>query len=147
MTTQQVAEALEAWATDTVDGLSSYGHQPEELAKALPLVICEVKRNRVTKTDADLPGGAYQQVNVRTWNASLMLLVSPDPTWTASTQLYAMVDALGAALRADSTLGGRVAMAAPVYDATYDPPEVEHSDGTVARMATFLFTVGERVEA
>lgn len=145
MTTIEIAAALEAWAAETT-GANAYDHPPEQLDKALPLVACEIQRAGRVGDDRQLPERAYQQHDLRVWRADLILLVAPDPAWTASQALYQMVDDLAAALAADRTLGGRVEVASPMWEASFDPPEVEYPDGTVARQATFSIVVGESVE-
>lgn len=149
MNTADVATALEAWAVESVPELHSYEHAPATLDEALPLVVAEVQGDRlVDARTAGFSASAYQQTLMRVWDASLLLLVqpgrTPDETWVASQKLYEFVDALGGALRTDHTLGGRVEAASPLYTASYDPPEVQYADGTVARAATLRVNVGEQ---
>lgn len=149
MDTKDVALACEQWAAATA-AFNSYEHAPRELLEALPLVVSEVKGDRVVEAAAAQGMGqlAYQQTYMRVWSVELLLLVqpgnTPEETWTATQTLSVAVDKLGAALRGpDKTLGGRVDVASPLYEASYDPPEVEYADGTVARAATFRMNVGE----
>jgi len=145
MTTKDIALQLEAWVAD-VTGFSSYPDEPRSIQKALPLVISEVLAQRVTMDpEPKLPGiGNYQQQILKVWEMQLMLMVDPTGnTWNASQALYDAIDALETSVKKDPTLSGRVYIASPLTDTSYDPPEVEHADGTVARQATFLITVGE----
>jgi len=144
MRTAEVAEAIEEWAASVVDGLNTVATQPEQLSQALPLVICEVTQ-KVRRNAGEMPKLQYQQTAVRRWTATLLLLVAPVDPWTASAQLYDMVDDLETALVRDPTLGQRVPLATTDFDASFQPPEVEHDDGTVARAATMTLTIGEQV--
>lgn len=143
--TTALAQAVEAWAAG-VAGFNSEAHQPTVLAEALPLVICEIKGDARAERAPQIPGlGPYEQTLVRSRTAELLLMVPPEPSWTASQLLYDAVDLLAGALKADQTLGARVHMASKRYDASYDPPEIRHQDGTVARAARFVMYVGELV--
>jgi hypothetical protein len=142
--TVDVATELEEWAASIVPGLNTFPNQPPQLSQALPIVLCEVRSKRRRKT-GEMPRLQYQQTAVRLWVVALMLMVAPEPAWTASQALYGMVDDLEDALVRDPTLGGRVPIAEKDMDASFDPPEVEHADGTVARVATMNLTIGEQV--
>lgn len=146
--TTDVAQAVEAWAADVTE-FNSYEHAPKSLGEALPVVIAEVQSDRVVKADSDLKFSGYQQLFMRIWEVELMLLTepgtNPDETWAASQNLYAAVDALGASLVEDPTLSERVESATPTYRASYDPPELEHTDGTVARVATVIVNIGKTI--
>lgn len=146
MITRAIAKACEEWAAAAANLNSSFDHPPEQINKALPLVIAEVQAKRRQKTPQEFQERAYQQATMRVWDVELTLLVSPDPAWTASQTLYDMIDALEDALFVDVTLGGRVNFAMKTVDASFDPPEVEFSDGTAARQATFQMTIGELAE-
>ncbi len=147
MDTLEMIQAVEAWAVATVPALSSYAHAPEQLSEALPMVLAEVQTDAVSDTEGQLPGMAkYQQTFIRAWSVDLIILSPPDPAWTASQALYGYVDALGAALLAEVVLDDNVVMA-QFYVASYDPPEVEYADGTVARQVTVRVTVGETIGA
>lgn len=146
--TLEVAQGVEAWASSVIPVLNTYASAPEELDKALPLAISEVINDNVSSDDGSLPGmGAYQQTNLRFWEIDLVLLVTPEPRWTASHVLYGYVDELGKSLRKDPRLGGRVEAASPYYNASYDPPEVEYQDGTIARQVTIRLVVGTTLDA
>jgi hypothetical protein len=142
--TGDIALAVEAWATSVVPELNSYPTTPVSIREAMPLVVADIKTDRISSSD--LGKYQYQQVAIRLWAVDLLIMVLPVDPWTDSRRLYDMVDALTAALRRDSTMGNRVPIASPQYDANYDPPEVEHADGTVARAATLRVTVGEQLE-
>lgn len=145
LSTTDLALALEAWAAATC-GFNTEEHQPTVLSEALPLVICEIKSDDRSERATQIPRlGPYEQTLVRMRTAELQLMVDPEPSWTASQGLYVAVDALAAALREDDTLGERVHMASKRYGASYDPPEIQHQDGTVARLARFTMYVGELV--
>lgn len=145
-TTPEIIAAVEAWAVATVPELNSYDSPPEELDQAMPLAIAEVVRDELKTADETLLSkGQYQQTFLRVHSVDLVLLVNPNPAWTASEALYQMVDVLTKALRRDSSLGDRVHGASPLYDASYEPPEVEYADGTVARQVTINLTIGTTV--
>lgn len=146
MFTTDIAKACEEWAAEAAGLNSSFDYPPESLNKALPLVIAEVQRKVRNSRPPNFPNRVFQHTTLRIWTVELTLLVSPDPAWTASQSLYTQIDSLEDALFQDATLGGRVAFAETEVDASFDPPEVEFTDGTVARQATFLMTVGELVE-
>lgn len=145
MNTLEVIQIVEAWAVETVPDLSSYDHPPEELDQALPMVLAEVITNAQADANQQLPGMAqYQHTFIRTWAIDLIVLISPDPAWTASHTLYGYVDALHDAVTEGVRLGDNVVMS-QFYTASYDPPEVQLNDGTVARQVTFRVTVGETI--
>lgn len=140
MDTNELALAVEAWAAEASDDLNSYEHAPNELAKAMPLVLAEIKTDTVAE-------GKYEQAYMRVRGYELLFMVqpgeTPDETWAASQLLSGYIDTLGERLRLDPTLGGRVEVASPLYSASYDPAEMEYADGTVARVVTMRIDVGE----
>lgn len=145
--TEQLAVNMEEWAA-AVLSINTVEHPPTSLSQALPLVVGEVLADRRSDREAKTPGIApYQQVLVRARDVVLLLMVSPEPSWDATRALYGYVDELAESLRLDPTLGGRVHQASTLYEASYDPPEVEYQDGTVARAATFQLTVSELIGA
>jgi hypothetical protein len=149
MRTSDLADAVEAWAVATVPALSALDHAPNDLLESLPIAICEVVRKR--RSESQVGGGGefqqmnYQQTAVRSWTVNLMILVKPDPDWDASKELYSITDDLEEALTKDHTLGGRVEAATPEHEASFEPAEVEWTDGTIARAATMRFTIGEMI--
>lgn len=144
--TKDLALALEAWAAGVI-GFNTEAHEPTSLAEALPIVICEVKDDVRAAKSSNLPGlGQYEQTLVRARTAELMLLHHPEPSWTASQNLYDAVDELAVSITRDPTLGQRVHVASKYYEASYDPPEIQYQDGTRARFATFRMFVGELVK-
>lgn len=146
MRTKDLATSMESWAAEVLT-FNTYEHQPNSIAKALPLVLCEIQDDERAASNAQLTEiSNFQQALVRGRVAELLLMIDPEPTWTASQILYDAVDDLAESIRRDSTLGGRVYKASPFYTARYTPPEVRHADGTIARVATFRVTVGELVE-
>lgn len=148
MTTLSVIQAVESWAVTAAPGLSSYDFPPEELTTALPMVLAEVQQEVVSdQADKIAPGTPqYQQTYLRVWEIDLILLTSPDPAWTASHSLYDIVDALDLALRKGVVLDDNVVMA-QFHTTSFDPPEVEYADGTIARQATFSVTVAQPIGA
>jgi hypothetical protein len=146
LTTEEVALALEEWASTVRPTLNTFPNDPGELSKALPLVLCEIKGDRIRRAEDVFPEYKFQQTEVRVWTPELLILEDPDPAWTASQNLYAHVDGLGAALRTQGLIGG-VLLKSKYYESSYDPPEVEHDDGTVARAVTMRVTVGEQIGA
>lgn len=147
MTTEQVAKAAEAWAVSVIDELNSYEHAPRSLLQAMPLVIAEVQRKTHRQTNVTESGFqqySYQQTTLNEWNVDLLFLVDPSDAWTASQVLYQMTDKLGDALVNDPTLGQRVGFTANDYETSFDPPEFEYADGTIARAATMSIVIGEQ---
>lgn len=148
MRTKDLATSLEQWAAENTV-FEHYEHMPQSIDKALPLVICEIQDDSRRADNPDLPElSGFQQAYVRGRVAELLLMSDPETpdSWTASQVLYDAVDDLAVALRDDPTLGGRVKQASPYYTASYNPPVVQHADGTIARVARFRITVGELVE-
>lgn len=146
LTTEQLATRVDQWAAEAL-GINTVEHEPDSLANALPLVVSAIKRDGRTSADPSLPGlGAYQQTYVRYRGVEMLLLVTPEPTWDATKLLYGYVDTLAESILRDRTLGGRVHTTSPLYEAGYDPPEVQYQDGTVARAATMTITIGEVTE-
>lgn len=146
-TTTEIAQAMEDWATSVIPDLNAYEHAPRSLLKAMPLVIAEVQRKQhqeLTTTQGDFQQYKFQQTSVNVWNVNLLLLVDPADAWTASQTLYDMTDTLGSEIEKDMTLGQRVGFASKDYEVSFDPPEFEYADGTIARVATMSIVVGEQ---
>lgn len=147
MDTPTLATNLEEWAAEVL-GINTFDHMADSLDKQLPLVVCEMQTDRRAVSDPQLPGvGSYQQTLIRARRAELLLMFSPDDSQLATNTLQGYVDQLGAALKREPTLGGRVHTASAFYEASYNPPLVRHEDGTIARAARFQFTIGEPQEA
>jgi hypothetical protein len=147
MTTVEVAKAAEAWAVSVIDDLNSYEHAPRSILQAMPLVIAEVQRKQHREINVSGSGFqqySYQQTAVNEWNVDLLFLVDPSDAWNASQVLYQMTDKLGDALGKDLTLGQRVDFASGDYEISFDPPEFEYADGTIARAATMSIVIGEQ---
>lgn len=147
MTTEEVARAAEAWAASVIPGLNSYEHAPRSLIQALPLVLAEVQRKLHQHLDVSEGGfqqHKFQQTSVNSWEVILLFLVDPADSWTASQILYSMTDTLGNELGKDPTLGERVSFASKDYEVSFDPPEFEYADGTIARAATMTIIVGDQ---
>lgn len=141
METRDIALGVEAWAADLL-AINSYPEPPSSLGQALPLVMAEVTGDRVVQADARFQN--YQQTLMRVWSVDMVILIAPQPEWDASQALYGYVDKISKDLRTNKTLGGRVPAVTPTYEASYDPPEVEYTDGTVARQVTVRLNVGEQ---
>lgn len=147
MTTEEVAKAAEAWAVSKINNLNSYEHAPHSLTQAMPLVIAEVQRKRhqnLEVSESNFQQYQFQQTSVSIWDVDLLFLVDPADAWTASQTLYDMTDRLGDELSVDQTLGERVSFASEDYEVSFDPPEFEYADGTIARVATMTITVGHQ---
>lgn len=147
MTTEEVAKATEAWAADVIPDLNSYEHAPRSILQAMPIVIAEVQRKEhqdLNVSESGFQQYSFQQTAINVWNVDLLFLVDPSDAWTASQVLYNMTDTLGEAIAADQTLGQRVSFASSDYEVSFDPPEFEYADGTIARVATMSIVVGEQ---
>jgi len=145
MNSTEVAQACEAWAVNNIEGLHSYEHMPRSLAQALPLVIGEIqnkKRQSINTTEPQFQQYSFQQTAVIVWDVDLLFMIDPSDSWTASQTLYDMTDTLGDLLEKDPTLGGLVNFASEDYEVSFTPPEYEHADGTIARVATMSIVVG-----
>ena len=146
LTTTQLADAVDAWVAETL-AINTFNHQANRLSENLPLVVSSIQTDARAAANPAFPHlGNYQQTFVRTRVVEVLLLVEPEPSWDATQLLYGYVDTLAAAILRDDSLGGRVHTTSKLYDASYDPPEVEYSDGTVARAATMTLTIGEVTE-
>lgn len=146
MRTEELANAVEAWAVATIPALSSFPIAPGEISKAFPVVICEAKNKHRSTRGGDFARQQYQQTAIRSWQVELLILVDPEPDEEATKILYGYVDDLEEALTRDYTLGGRVeAASSDQVEASFEPAEVEYSDGTIARAATMRFDVGEMI--
>jgi hypothetical protein len=142
-----VAQAVEAWAKAIVPELNTYDFAPRSLLQALPLALAEVQRKthqELSTTEPNFQKYKFQQTSVDVWSVDLLILIDPSDAWAASQTLYTMTDTLGAAMDKDVTLGNRVGFASKDYDVSFDPPEFEYSDGTIARVATMSITVGQQ---
>lgn len=147
MTTEQIAAAVEAWAASVIPDLNTYDHAPRNLLQAMPLVLAEVQRKQhqeLNVTESNFQQYHFQQTSVDIWSVDLIILVDPSDSWTASQTLYQMTDTLGNALNSDPTLGQRISFASGDYEISFDPPEFEYADGTIARVATMSIVVGEQ---
>lgn len=147
MTTEQIALAVEAWAVSVIPELNSYEHAPRSILQAMPLVIAEVQRKaheELSVSEAVFQQHKFQQTSVNTWNVDLLVMVDPADPWNASKILYNMTDTLGDSIAHDPSLGQRVSFASGDYEVSFDPPEFEYADGTIARVATLSITVGEQ---
>jgi hypothetical protein len=113
----------------------------------MPIVLSEVKRKQhqeLTTTESGFQQYQFQQTSVNVWTVDLLILVDPTDPWNASQVLYNYTDTLGDALHKDLTLGGRVGFCSGDYEVSFDPPEFEYADGTIARAATLSIVVGEQ---
>lgn len=147
MTTEDIAKATEAWAASVIVDLNSYEHAPRSILQAMPLVIAEVQRKQHEEVNINESGFqqyGFQQTSINTWNVDLLFLVDPADAWNASKVLYQMTDTLGDAIAKDPTLGQRVSFTSGDYETSFDPPEFEYADGTIARAATMSIIVGEQ---
>lgn len=145
MTTTQVRDAIEAWAAATTSA-NTYDAKPARITESLPVVIGFIDRDYITATPPDDLGPGYDQRDLRVYEATLWLLVDPEPAATAETALNTMVDQLVDALGADRTLGNRIWKASRRHDARYQG-EVEYEDGGIARQVEMKITVANPLEA
>lgn len=143
-----VVKGVESWVVGVIPALiSSFSVPPEELDKTLPLVIAAIRSDSLNEEDASLPGTAqFEQTLLRLWTIDVVIMVKPDPVTAQTEALYGYVDALGGSLRGGVSLSDKVVLS-HLYDASYDPPEVEYDDGTIARQVTISVVVGETVGA
>lgn len=146
--TKVLLTKLEAWAEEaaSAEGVTAYPQEPPNYSDAFPLVAGAIQRDEEQESSRNFSEQGYEQLHIQFVTVDLHVLTAPDPAWTADQLLYDIVDSLKAALRRDQSLNKRVEMASRLYEVTYDG-EVQTADGTVARMATFRITVGQRVEA
>lgn len=145
MTTQEIAEGLEAWAAD-VSEVNAYPNEPPNYHAAMPIVAARIVLDREANVSPDFPDEEYEQTNVQAVEVELAILVDPEPEWTSDQALYAIVDDLKTALKSDPTLGQRVDRASKEYEVNYDG-EVQTADGTRANMARFTIAIANRVGA
>jgi hypothetical protein len=146
----QVADALVAWAIDTLPDLQgTYDHDPDSKTQPLPDLAASVASEETRASDptlglpiADL---GIEQATLHSLRASLLLMVDPGDAGAATEQLQSFVRDLRKAVEADRTLGGRVPAVSPYIQASYEPPFVEFDDGTKGRAATFLLVIAELI--
>lgn len=144
--TKDIATKLEAWAASvTQPVLNTYPENPEDLVKALPLVVCDIERKRKVAAEGGMAQYQHEQRDLRVWVARLTVMVATDPSWDRTRELYDLTDQMETALTRDKTLGGRVEAAAPRVEVEF-PGELEHPSGLVALGAFFSVTVGESAE-
>lgn len=147
MTTEEIAAAVEAWAVSVIPSLNTYDFAPRSLAKALPIALAEVQRKQhqeVNLTESNFQQYKFQQTSINIWTVNLLVLIDPSDAWNASKTLYEMTDSLGDAILKDPTLGQRVSFTSEDYEVSFDPPEFEYADGTIARVATMSIVVGDQ---
>jgi hypothetical protein len=143
--TKTIATELEAWAAESVTGLSAYPQDPAELTLPLPTAACDIQRKRRSSVEPEFGEYEHEQRTLRLWTARLVIMVQPTPEWQQAQELYDIVDALEEELLRDRTLGNRVEASSPDVDVEF-PGEVEHNSGVVALAAYFTITVGESAE-
>lgn len=146
MTSQQVADALVAWARATCPEIATgYAYPPAAKPGALPDVAAEDRRVLIRSDDDRFPRRSYEQTRLRVFEMELSFMVEADPPDTATNTLRSFSDRLFAAVLKDNTLGGRVPSAAEEVTATFDPIFVEFEDGVRGRVMTIEMAVGEEV--
>lgn len=143
--TKDIAYKLEAWAASVSNPpLNTYPDNPEDLARAFPLVVCDINRRRRVEESSDMSQYQNEQRDVRIWVARLTVMVDPGGQVQID-RLYDITDQLETSLARDRTLGQRVEATSPEVSVEF-PGEVEHSSGVVALAAYFQVTVGESTE-
>jgi hypothetical protein len=150
MDASRVADALVEWAIDTLPDLKgTYDHDPDSKTQPLPDLAVSVASEETRASDptlglplADL---GIEQATLHSLRASLLLMVDPEDAGVATEQLQDFVRDLREAVKADQTLGGRVFLASPYIQASYEPPFVEFDDGTSGRAATFSIVITELI--
>lgn len=150
MTSEQVAEAVVAWAVEELPALQgSYDHPEPDRLYPLPDVMAAVTGIRILDAaPAGLPTiGQIEQTLARVRDLRVIFAVDPTDPDEASAQVEGFADTLTDSLLADHTLGGRVPGASPTVTWSFEPPFIEFDDGTKARQATLTLVVAEPVPA
>jgi hypothetical protein len=151
MTENEVAEAVAAWAVETLPELNASYHYLSASKGALPDVMVDVdEKTRVAEHPA-FPGVRIQQADLRVFELTMALMVESGDGPTAdkdeTEQLRDFGSRLETALVADATLGERVPMAAPAAVFNYRLPFVQYDDGTRGRQMTVTMFVAEPVRS
>jgi hypothetical protein len=144
----EVSAALVEWTGEVCPAINAtYDRDPTSILDALPIATAAISDESVVAGDttlgiplADL---AIEQADVHVFRSTIFLMVEPEPDDDASHALQGFVRDLGAAIKADQTLGGRVQSSSKRWSANYDPPFVEFDDGTKARVASFTVVITE----
>src|SRR4051812_32540525 len=97
--TVDIATRLEAWVAASTDpAVNVYPEDPGDFTDTLPLVAANIEGKRHVSSGGEFPQMQYEQTMVRIWTVRLMLMVNPEPSWTASQELYKYVDQMDDAL-------------------------------------------------
>lgn len=149
MTTQDVLDGVNTWIVDvcTPAIIGTYTYLPASKTEALPDVVTEVLDIRMVVDDANFPFYQLQQRWVKMWQIQSSFGVDNLTPDAAAEQLQGYADQLDAAIRGDSSLGGRVPFISPFYSFDFTAPFVEYNDGTRFREMNMQIAVGELVEA
>lgn len=147
MDASEVADALVDWVKATCPDIAgTYAHDPSGKDQPLPDVACFAQSEEVTNIDpstGEALATGIEQADLHVVRATVLLMVEPLPADEAANALQGFVAALGASLKADQTLGGRVPSAAPRWRASYEPPFLKFDDGSEGRAAWLELTVAE----
>jgi hypothetical protein len=147
-----IADALRAWAEETIPALagSGYSYPPMGKSKDLPDVVGGVDQESEAIRDDRFPWSQIQQTGVHLFESSISIMAEQGKTEeeaeAAMLFLRTTVAELFAARRADNTLGGRVFDTGPEVSADYDPGFVQYADGSRGREVRITLTVAEPLE-
>lgn len=150
MTEREVAEAVRDWARELLpDLVAGYAFLTAQKGE-LPDVAVEVAEKRIELGDPTLfPHSAIQQVQLRVFDVSMLLMVEKNTGQAADEQETQQLQAFGAAIddavRDDTTLGDRVPLTSPFLRIDYRLPFVRWPDSTRGRQMEVNLVVGELI--
>ncbi len=151
MTSQEVAEAMVAWARATIPALKADYAYPAATTGALPDVMAVVQHPRTVRSDPDyFPFELLEQVWLKEWAVELSIGVEQADgeagAKKAHEALEGYVDALMDAALDDATLGERVPMVSPRIEADLAQPFHARDDGTRVREMYLDLVIAEPFE-
>lgn len=146
MTSEEVAQAVLAWAREAVPALEGgYAYLPSQKDQLLPDVVVDVAEVEVARQLAEFPMSQIQQFFVHVFRCELSFMVDNSDPESAAQALRAMEALTTASLMRDGTLGGRVDFISPLFSYDFTPPFVEYADGTRGREMVMRMSVGEPI--
>ena len=151
MTSQEVAEAVVAWARATIPALKKgYGY-PAATTGTLPDVMAVVQRPRTVPSDPEFfPFDGLEQHWLKEWQVELSIGVEQADgeagAKAAHESLEGYSDALMDAALDDVTLGERVQMVSPRIEVDLAQPFHAREDGTRVREMYMDLVIAEPFE-
>lgn len=146
MTGAELADAVLAWARESVPSLEDGYSYTVSMKNKLPDVVVEFADQAVRLADGEFPFADLQQTMIVRTDFILSFMVDNTDPENAATQLRSFADALLLSILQDGTLGSRVPFVSPYVTFDYTPPFVQYADGTEGREMTMTLSVADPVE-